>query len=105
MSTRRRCAQSRLQKALRYDPQLYLFAETATTTSVDDLKAVFTLTVTIDVHTRSQLCFRTSLKAAFRVCVRYLRDLTRKAERGEFSLGPMLMALVRGNNVGARKVS
>ncbi|RAS13946.1 replication protein C-like [Ensifer adhaerens] len=25
----------------------------------------------------------------------YLRDLTRKAERGEFSLGPMLMALMR----------
>ncbi|MBO3761611.1 plasmid replication protein RepC [Ciceribacter sp. L1K22] len=27
----------------------------------------------------------------------YLRDLTRKAERGEFSLGPMLMALHRQN--------
>ena len=27
----------------------------------------------------------------------YLRDLTRKAERGEFSLGPMLMALMRAN--------
>jgi replication initiation protein RepC len=27
----------------------------------------------------------------------YLRDLTRKAERGEFSLGPMLMALLRAN--------
>ena len=25
----------------------------------------------------------------------YLRDLTAKAERGEFSLGPMLMALMR----------
>lgn len=25
----------------------------------------------------------------------YLRDLTRRAERGEFALGPMLMALVR----------
>ena len=30
MSPCRRCAQSRLQKALRYDPQLYLFAETTT---------------------------------------------------------------------------
>ena len=28
----------------------------------------------------------------------YLRDLTRKAEAGEFSLGPMLMALI-----GSRK--
>ena len=27
----------------------------------------------------------------------YLRDLTRRAERGEFALGPMLMALVRAN--------
>ena len=27
----------------------------------------------------------------------YLRDLTRRAEKGEFSLGPMLMALVRAN--------
>ena len=27
----------------------------------------------------------------------YLRDLTRRAERGEFSLGPMLMALLRAN--------
>ncbi len=27
----------------------------------------------------------------------YLRDLTRRAERGEFSLGPMLMALMRAN--------
>ena len=27
----------------------------------------------------------------------YLRDLTRKAARGEFSLGPMLMALLRAN--------
>ncbi|WP_267555199.1 MULTISPECIES: hypothetical protein [Rhizobium] len=28
----------------------------------------------------------------------YLRDLSRKAERGEFSLGPMLMALMRVNH-------
>jgi replication initiation protein RepC len=28
----------------------------------------------------------------------YLRDLTRKAQRGEFSLGPMLMALMRSDN-------
>lgn len=27
----------------------------------------------------------------------YLRDLTRRAERGEFALGPMIMALVRAN--------
>ncbi len=27
----------------------------------------------------------------------YLRDLTRKAARAEFSLGPMLMALMRAN--------
>ena len=27
----------------------------------------------------------------------YLRDLTRKAARGEFALGPMLMALMRAN--------
>lgn len=27
----------------------------------------------------------------------YLRDLTRRAEKGEFSLGPMLMALMRAN--------
>lgn len=27
----------------------------------------------------------------------YLRDLTRKAGRGEFSLGPVLMALLRAN--------
>ncbi|SEP26952.1 hypothetical protein SAMN05216228_106421, partial [Rhizobium tibeticum] len=44
-------------------------AETPTPTSVDDLKTVITLTVSINVHTHSQLRFRTSLKAAFRVCV------------------------------------
>ncbi len=33
----------------------------------------------------------------------YLRDLTRKAERGEFSLGPMLMALMRANGSPSRK--
>jgi replication initiation protein RepC len=27
----------------------------------------------------------------------YLRDLTRRAERGEFSLGPMIMALLKAN--------
>ncbi|WP_347276908.1 replication initiation protein RepC [Rhizobium sp. YJ-22] len=27
----------------------------------------------------------------------YLRDLTRKAERGEFNLGPMIMASMRAN--------
>jgi replication initiation protein RepC len=33
----------------------------------------------------------------------YLRDLTRRAERGEFSIGPMLMALMRTNGTIARK--
>lgn len=28
----------------------------------------------------------------------YLRDLTRRSQRGEFSLGPMLMALLKANN-------
>ncbi|EJZ18604.1 replication initiation protein RepC [Rhizobium sp. Pop5] len=31
----------------------------------------------------------------------YLRDLTRRAERGEFALGPMLMALLRANSPGS----
>ncbi|NKL21163.1 plasmid replication protein RepC [Rhizobium leguminosarum] len=31
----------------------------------------------------------------------YLRDLTRRADRGEFSLGPMLMALIRANGASA----
>ncbi len=35
----------------------------------------------------------------------YLRDLTRKAVRGEFSLGPMLMALVRANSKSISKAS
>jgi len=33
----------------------------------------------------------------------YLRDLTRRAEKGEFSLGPMLMALLRNNAQAGRK--
>ena len=33
----------------------------------------------------------------------YLRDLTRKAARGEFNLGPMLMALLHANAGGTRK--
>ena len=33
----------------------------------------------------------------------YLRDLTRRTERGEFSLGPMLMAQLRANSEGRRK--
>lgn len=33
----------------------------------------------------------------------YLRDLTRKAEKGEFSLGPMLMALLRANGGATAK--
>jgi hypothetical protein len=48
MPPRRRRAQSRLQKALRHDPQLYLFAETPTPTSVDDLKPVLMMTVRND---------------------------------------------------------
>ena len=35
----------------------------------------------------------------------YLRDLTRKASRGEFSLGPMLMALLRTAGLEVRRVS
>jgi len=34
----------------------------------------------------------------------YLRDLTRKAQRGEFSLGPPLMALLRARGVSDRAV-
>jgi replication initiation protein RepC len=33
----------------------------------------------------------------------YLRDLTRRAERGEFSLGPMLMALMKANDDGSQR--
>ena len=33
----------------------------------------------------------------------YLRDLTRRAERGEFTLGPMLMALARANGQPSRR--
>jgi replication initiation protein RepC len=32
----------------------------------------------------------------------YIRDLTRRAEKGEFAIGPILMSLVRAN-VGMRK--
>ncbi|MBY5555898.1 replication initiation protein RepC (plasmid) [Rhizobium leguminosarum] len=35
----------------------------------------------------------------------YLRDLTRRTERGEFAIGPMLMALVRANGPSARHAS
>lgn len=35
----------------------------------------------------------------------YLRDLTSKARRGEFSLGPMLFALLRANNQSLRATS
>ncbi|CCE98634.1 putative replication protein C (plasmid) [Sinorhizobium fredii HH103] len=35
----------------------------------------------------------------------YLRDLTAKARRGEFSLGPMLMALMRNHAFGAKRAS
>lgn len=34
----------------------------------------------------------------------YLRDLTRRTERGEFAVGPMLMALARGSVPGSRLV-
>ncbi len=33
----------------------------------------------------------------------YLRDLTRRTERGEFAIGPMLMALVRSRASGERR--
>lgn len=33
----------------------------------------------------------------------YLRDLTRKAARGEFGLGPMLMAALRANGAGEKR--
>jgi replication initiation protein RepC len=33
----------------------------------------------------------------------YLRDLTRRTERGEFSLGPMLMALLRANGAASAR--
>jgi replication initiation protein RepC len=35
----------------------------------------------------------------------YLRDLTRRAERGEFSLGPMLMALMRAHAGDGRRTA
>ncbi|AHG50026.1 replication initiation protein (plasmid) [Rhizobium leguminosarum bv. trifolii CB782] len=35
----------------------------------------------------------------------YLRDLTRRSERGEFSLGAMLMALMRTNDDGNRRIA
>ncbi|WP_454858235.1 plasmid replication protein RepC [Rhizobium binxianense] len=35
----------------------------------------------------------------------YLRDLTRRAEKDEFALGPMLMALLRTNGPAAKRVS
>ncbi|MDP9812374.1 replication initiation protein RepC [Rhizobium tibeticum] len=35
----------------------------------------------------------------------YLRDLTRRTEKGEFAIGPMLMALVRANAGARRNVS
>ncbi len=35
----------------------------------------------------------------------YLRDLTRRAEKGEFALGPMLMALLRANGGIEKQVS
>lgn len=34
----------------------------------------------------------------------YLRDLTTRARRGAFSLGPMLMALLRANGGSERRV-
>ncbi|SCY85032.1 plasmid replication protein RepC [Rhizobium sp. NFACC06-2] len=35
----------------------------------------------------------------------YLRDLTRRSERGEFSLGPMLMALMKANDQENRRTA
>ena len=34
----------------------------------------------------------------------YLRDLTRRSEKGEFAIGPMLMALLKANGQGRFKV-
>jgi replication initiation protein RepC len=34
----------------------------------------------------------------------YLRDLTRRSEKGEFAIGPMLMALLKANGQGRLKV-
>ena len=34
----------------------------------------------------------------------YLRDLTRRAERGEFSLGPMVMALLKSGSDGDKRL-
>jgi replication initiation protein RepC len=34
----------------------------------------------------------------------YLRGLTRRSEKGEFAIGPMLMALLRANAPAGRKV-
>ncbi|RYG98350.1 MAG: replication initiation protein RepC [Alphaproteobacteria bacterium] len=34
----------------------------------------------------------------------YLRDLTKRSERGEFSLGPMLMSLLKANSDEARRI-
>lgn len=35
----------------------------------------------------------------------YLRDLTKRSEQGEFSVGPMLMSLLKANGEGARRAS
>lgn len=35
----------------------------------------------------------------------YLRDLTRRSERGEFAIGPMVMALLRANGASDRQAS
>jgi replication initiation protein RepC len=35
----------------------------------------------------------------------YLRDLTKRSQRGEFSLGPMLMALLKSNEEAGRRAS
>lgn len=35
----------------------------------------------------------------------YLRDLTKRSERGEFSLGPMLISLLKANGDGSRKTA
>jgi replication initiation protein RepC len=35
----------------------------------------------------------------------YLRDLTKRSKQGEFSLGPMLMALLKLNDGGVRRTA
>ncbi len=53
----------------------------------------------------SQTQHWTPIRGQFCAPVDNLRDLTRKSSRGEFSLGPMLMALLRTAGLEVRRVS